>query len=108
MGTGNIGSSWPCSGYGKDHWKLTNPAAQPGHTKAITDHIKCCGVQIYNENTSYFNEHRPHQGIGNIVPTEYSLTAKRQGGIMLSNVAARNIVRKDFLGGLLKGYRRAA
>ena len=58
--------------------------------------------------TSYFNDHRPHQGIGNKIPAEYNTPAKRQGGIMLSNVTARNIIRKDFLGGLLKSYRRAA
>ena len=57
---------------------------------------------------SYFNEHRPHQGIGNIIPAEYNMPAKRQGGIMLSNVTTRNVARKDFLGGLLKSYRRAA
>ena len=27
--------------------------------------------------TSYFNEHRPHQGIANNIPAEYNLTAKR-------------------------------
>jgi putative transposase len=56
----------------------------------------------------YFNEHRPHQGIGNRIPAEYNMTEKRQGGTMLSNVAARSIARKDFLGGLLKSYRKAA
>jgi hypothetical protein len=33
---------------------------------------------------------------------------KRQGGSMRSNIIVRNIARKDFLGGLLKSYRRAA
>lgn len=56
----------------------------------------------------FFNEHRPHQGIDNRIPGEYNMARKRQGGTMLSNVAARNIARKDFLGGLLKSYRRAA
>ena len=58
--------------------------------------------------TRFFNEHRPHQGIGNIIPAEYKLTAKQQGGGMPSNIIARNVVRKDFLGGLLKSYRRVA
>jgi putative transposase len=57
---------------------------------------------------SYFNDHRPHQGIGNIIPAEYNEQSKRQGGSVLSNITARNVVRKDFLGGLLKSYRRAA
>ena len=58
--------------------------------------------------TSYYNEHRPHQGIGNKIPAEYNIATKRQGGSTLSNVTVRNITRKDFLGGLLKSYRRAA
>jgi hypothetical protein len=56
----------------------------------------------------YFNEHRPHQGIGNRIPAEYNMPAKRQGGDVTLNVRARNVVRKDFLGGLLKSYQRAA
>ena len=58
--------------------------------------------------TLYFNEHRPHQGIGNRIPGEYNINCKRQGGNMPLDVSARNVVRKDFLGGLLKSYRRAA
>jgi len=58
--------------------------------------------------TSYFNEHRPHQGIANNIPAEYNIPNKQQGGSMLLNVTARNIARKDFLGGLLKSYYRAA
>ena len=58
--------------------------------------------------TSYFNEHRPHQGIDNRIPAEYHVAKNRQGGRMPSNMAARNIARKEFLGGLLKSYRRAA
>lgn len=58
--------------------------------------------------TLYFNEHRPHQGIGNRIPAEYNITDKRQGGSVLLNVSARNVVRKEFLGGLLKSYKRAA
>lgn len=58
--------------------------------------------------TLYFNEHRPHQGIGNRIPAEYNMPAKRQGGNMPLNVTSRNVVRKDFLGGLLKSYQKAA
>ena len=57
---------------------------------------------------SYYNEHRPHQGIGNIIPAEYNMPAKRQGGIMPSNATVGNVIRKDFLGGLLKSYQKAA
>ena len=57
--------------------------------------------------TSYFNEHRPHQGIGNQIPFKYNTIDEQQGDKMrLKNVS--NIARKDFLGGLLKSYRRAA
>lgn len=57
---------------------------------------------------SYFNNHRPHQGIGNVIPGEYNLPAKRQGGNVLSNITAGNVIKKDFLGGLLKSYQRVA
>jgi putative transposase len=57
--------------------------------------------------TSYFNEHRPHQGIDNKIPAEYNMS-QRQGGSVPSNITARNVARKDFLGGLLKSYQRAA
>ncbi len=58
--------------------------------------------------TSYFNEHRPHQGIDNKIPSEYNTPERRQGSSDLLNLSVRNIARKDFLGGLLKSYRRAA
>jgi len=57
---------------------------------------------------SYFNEYRPYQGIGNITPGEYNLPAKRQGGSVPSNAIVWNVIRKDFLGGLLKSYQSAA
>ena len=46
--------------------------------------------------------------IGNKIPAEYNLTAKRQGGIMPLKVTGRSVVRKDFLGGLLRSYQRVA
>ena len=58
--------------------------------------------------TLYFNEHRPHQGIGNRIPAEYNMPAKRQGGSVPTGNTARNSIRKDLLGGLLKSYRKAA
>ena len=52
--------------------------------------------------------HRPHQGIANNIPAEYNMMAKRQGSSVPSKITVRNIVRKEFLGGRLKSYRRAA
>jgi hypothetical protein len=54
----------------------------------------------------YFSEHRLHQGIVNNIPAEYTMIDKWQGCSML--LKAGNVVRKDFLGGLLKSYRRDA
>jgi len=61
-------------------------------------------VDLY---TSYFNDCRPHQGIGNKIPAEYH-SARQQGVSISSNPSVRSIVRKDFLGGLLKSYSRIA
>ncbi|MHC4265696.1 MAG: integrase core domain-containing protein [Planctomycetota bacterium] len=57
----------------------------------------------------YFNEHRSNQGICNKIPAKYNKTSKKwQGSYKFSNVSLKNVVRKDFLGGLLKSYQRAA
>ena len=58
--------------------------------------------------TSYFNEHRPHQGIGNRIPSEYNKPDRQQGGSISANLYVLNIARKDFLGGLLKSYQKVA
>ena len=58
--------------------------------------------------TLYFNEHRPHQGIENTIPNEFNKPDRRQGSSVSTSLSARNVTRKDFLGGLLKSYRRAA
>ena len=59
--------------------------------------------------SSYYNELRPHQGIGNKIPAAYH-SAGQQGVSRSSNPSVRSIVivRKDFLGGLLKSYSRIA
>ncbi len=57
--------------------------------------------------TSYYNECRPHQGIDNKIPEEYR-TAGQQGVSSPMNPSVRSVVRKDFLGGLLKSYSRKA
>ena len=58
--------------------------------------------------SSFFNEHRPHQGIENTIPNEFNIPDRWQGDRMLLNIKARNVARKGFPGGLLKSYRRAA
>ena len=55
----------------------------------------------------YFNGHRPHQGIENRVPDEFNL-CKRISRLRKSTVSGVTVFRQDFLGGLLKSYRRAA
>ena len=56
---------------------------------------------------SLYNERRPHQGIGNEIPVKYHM-AGQQGVVSILNPSVRSIVRKDFLGGLLKSYSRNA
>jgi transposase InsO family protein len=56
----------------------------------------------------YFNEHRPHQGLDNRIPADYYRATKRHGSGMPSKITVENVVREEFLGGLLKSYRRAA
>ena len=80
--------------------------------KECLDHLLIFGLNrlqhVINCYTSFFNEHRPHQGIDNRIPADYDMVSKQQGGSMPLSVTTRNVVRKDFLGGLLKSYKRAA
>jgi len=62
--------------------------------------------QVVDCYTCFYNQHRPHQGISNRIPAEYRMNDKRQGDIL--PFKGRNVVRKDFLGGLLKSYSRRA
>jgi len=62
-------------------------------------------VNCYN---LFFNEHRPHQGIGNKIPAEYNKPDKQQSGNIPINISTSNVTRKSFLGGLLKSYQKAA
>ena len=64
--------------------------------------------RIVNEYVSYFNKHRPHQGIGNKIPGEYKNLAELSGKAQSKQMPARQIIRKEFIGGLLKSYQRAA
>lgn len=74
------------------------------------NHLRIFGLDrlqhVVNCYTSYFNEHRPHQGIDNRIPAEYNMN-QRQGG-HTQNIKLENVIRKEFLGGLLKSYQRAA
>ena len=58
--------------------------------------------------TSYFNDCRPHQGIGNKIPAKYYKADEQQGTSSFLNPSVRSIVRKDLLGGLLKSYSHEA
>lgn len=61
---------------------------------------------VVDRYASYFNDHRPHQGLGNQVPAEYNRSKKRYGSSVL--FSTKSIVCRNFLGGLLKSYQRVA
>ena len=56
----------------------------------------------------YFNEYRPNQGIDNKVPVDFYKIGKSNKNQSITALFLRNIVRRDFLGGLLRSYQRAA
>jgi putative transposase len=56
----------------------------------------------------YFNSSRPHQGIDNRIPDNYGRAVRPRRDSNVSSFVCRNIIRKEFLGGLLKSYQRAA
>ena len=58
--------------------------------------------------SSFYNKHRPHQGIDNKIPAEYDKPDMHQSGNTPLIISTRNVTRKDFLGGLLKSYQKAA
>ncbi len=66
------------------------------------DHL----YRILKTHQAFFNQHRPHQGIDNQIPSQYTKSDKRHDGH--KNMTARHVGRDNFLGGLLKSYRRAA
>jgi putative transposase len=72
------------------------------------DHLLIFGLNrlqcIIDEYVTYFNGHRPHQGIENRVPDEVNLCK----GMLRSRKSAglgAAVFREDFLGGLLKSYK---
>ena len=58
--------------------------------------------------TDFFNEHRPHQGIDNKISAKYDAMFGRQESSLPFNSNTMSVIRRDFLGGLLKSYHKAA
>ena len=56
----------------------------------------------------YFNGHLPHQGIDNRVPDEYNRKQNLEKNWRYFRFMYKAVVKKEFVGGLLKSYRRAA
>ena len=76
------------------------------------DHLVIFGLNrlqyVVDCYTSYFNDCRPHQGIGNKIPAKYYKADEQHGTSSFLNPSVRSIVRKDLLGGLLKSYSHEA
>ena len=68
-----------------------------------------CLQRVLNEYRVFFNEHRPHQGIGNRVPKVLRLpTAEGCGRSSNHPLDQGTVGCEEFLGGLLKSYYRKA
>lgn len=69
----------------------------------VCDHILIHGdkhlQRVVTEYTAYFNQERPHQGIGQRIPNQYDLTR--------SKPTRGQITSKAILGGLHHSYSRA-
>lgn len=64
---------------------------------------------VLDEYKQFFNQHRPHQSIGNCVPAEsYHRTNVESSPANKELVRLRDIQCQQFLGGLLKSYSRKA
>jgi transposase InsO family protein len=76
------------------------------------DHMLVFGVcrleRLVEEYISYFNEHRPHQGIGNAIPNEFKKMAESKKSMKIPSRPIEGIMLKEFCGGLSKSYQRAA
>jgi len=65
--------------------------------------------RVLNEYRVFFNEHRPHQGIGNRVPKVLRLpSAEGRGRPSDDPLDPGTVECEEFLGGLLKSYCRKA
>jgi hypothetical protein len=56
----------------------------------------------------FFNDLRPHQGLGNQVPTRVARHRTRAARIDGGSLVEREVECTEFLGGLLKSYSLAA
>jgi len=65
---------------------------------------------VLDKYKDFFNQHRPHQGIGNCIPEQLGQqTGGKAQNVDRNSVYAGDIRCHEFLGGLLKSYvRRAA
>jgi hypothetical protein len=65
---------------------------------------------VLDKYKDFFNQHRPHQGIGNCIPEQFGHQMGDKAQDVDSNSVHTSDIRyHEFLGGLLKSYiRRAA
>jgi putative transposase len=81
-------------------------------TRECLDHLVLCGLgslqRALRTSVSFYNEHRPHQGIANRIPA-----GEREGEAPFDHPTDRperplRVACRPFLGGLLKSYSRRA
>ena len=61
--------------------------------------------RVLDQYRQFFNEDRPHQGIGNVVPSEIGQTPGDAARVSAGNVRSLHGVQcEEFLGGLLRSY----
>ena len=63
---------------------------------------------VLDQYKDYFNQHRPHQGIGNRIPARIGRDMKGGQTILDKSNDAGGVKCKQFLGGLLKSYSQKA
>ena len=71
------------------------------------NHILVFGMdhlyRVLKTHQKYYNRHRPHQGIGNTIPSMSGMSSKM---VKSEDVYASMVHREKFLGGLLNSYYR--
>ena len=63
---------------------------------------------VLDQYKDYFNQHRPHQGIGNRIPARIGRDMEGGQTILDKSNGAGSVQCKQFLGGLLKSYSQKA
>jgi putative transposase len=63
---------------------------------------------VLDQYKDYFNQHRPHQGIGNRIPARIGRDMEGDQTILDKSNGAGSVQYKQFLGGLLKSYSQKA